>query len=96
MSLDNFFDEKLGTEKEEPKASEEIPGTPITVSKHKKFSEWLRLNRDHLENCISWSINTIRNKKEVKEKDLDKQYYRNYVKWNELRDFLRNEVSKIE
>ncbi|GAG82318.1 unnamed protein product, partial [marine sediment metagenome] len=46
--------------------------------------------------CISWSINIIKNKKEVKEKDLDKQYYRNYVKWNELREFIRNEVSKIE
>lgn len=96
MSLDEFFDEKLGIKKKEPKLIERIPITPIPVSKHKKFYEWLRLNRDHLENCISWSINTIKNKKEVNEKDLDKQYYRNYVKWNELRMFLRNEVSKIE
>ncbi len=96
MSLEDFFDQKLGTKKEELKKIERTPITPIPVSKHKKFSEWLKLNRDHLENCISWSINTIKNKKEVKEKDLDKQYYRNYVKWNELREFIRNKVSKIE
>ncbi len=93
MSLEDFFDEKLGTKKKEPKR---IPKTPIPVSKHKKFSEWLKFNRDHLENSISWAINTIKNKKGVKEKDLDNQYYRTYVKWNELREFIRNEVSKIE
>ena len=96
MSLEDDIKKAFGFKKEEPKVIEKTPRSSISVNKHKEFSEWLKLNRDHLENCISWSINTIKNKKEVKEKDSDKQYYRNYKKWNELREFIRNEVSKIE
>lgn len=64
-------------------------GKTIKISELQTHYEFLRMNQKDLIDCISWAINTIKNKKSVQGQDPNTQYYRNFVKWNELRDYLR-------
>ena len=64
-------------------------GKTIKISELQENYEFLKMNQTDLINVISWGINTIKNKKTVKEKNPDNQYYRNFITWNKLREYLR-------
>jgi len=64
-------------------------GKTIKISELQENYEFLKMNQTDLINVISWGINTIKNKKSVKEKNPDNQYYRNFLTWNKLREYLR-------
>jgi len=64
-------------------------GKTIKISELQSQYEFMKINQSHLIDVISWAINTIKNKSAVKGQDLNKQYYRNFLKWNELRDHIR-------
>lgn len=64
-------------------------GKTVKITELQAHFEFLKMNQKDLIDVISWAINTIKNKKEVKGQDLDKQYYRNFLKWNELREYMR-------
>ena len=63
-------------------------GKTINISELQENYEFLKINQTDLINAISWGINTIKNKRPVKDKKMDNQYYRNFLTWNKLREYL--------
>ena len=87
-----------GIKKGEPEMAKQINGLQrqlqlfgktIKISELQENYEFLKMNQTDLINVISWGINTIKNKKSVKLKNVDHQYYRNFLTWNKLREYLR-------
>ena len=87
-----------GIKKGEPEMTKQLKGLQrqfqlfgktIKISELQENYEFLKVNQTDLINVISWGINTIKNKKSVKEKNPDNQYYRNFITWNKLREYLR-------
>lgn len=67
-----------------PKSTPKSTQTYIPKSRINKEKEFIKNNKQTLIDALNWAINTIKNKKEVKEQDSSKQYYRTYSRWKEV------------
>lgn len=53
------------------------------------------INTSSLIIALNYAINTIKNKKEVKNKDIVSTYYQYYLQWNKLREYFMKQQGLI-
>ena len=65
------------------------------LSKLKMAVKQTDINISSLITALNYAVNTIKNKKAVKDKEITSTYYQYYLEWNKLREYLMKQQGLI-